>query len=153
MRTVPPGAARRAGFAFAAAILIGSAVSCGTRDQKQPAPTSPPATAAPAAPAVAGFERLTGRWLRPDGGYILEIRSVSPEGRADASYFNPRTIRVGRAEASREGETLSLLVELSDVNYPGSIYRLVYDPARDILAGTYFQAVQQQTFEVFFVRR
>lgn len=39
------------------------------------------------------------------------------------------------------------------MNYPGSTYKLIYDPARDALAGLYFQALQQQTFDVEFVRR
>ena len=39
------------------------------------------------------------------------------------------------------------------MNYPGSTYKLIYDPARDVLAGLYFQALQQQTFDVEFVRR
>jgi len=39
------------------------------------------------------------------------------------------------------------------VNYPGSTYRLTYDPGRDVLAGLYFQAIEQQTFDVEFVRR
>ncbi len=39
------------------------------------------------------------------------------------------------------------------MNYPGSTYKLVYDPGRDVLGGLYFQAVQQQTFDVEFVRR
>jgi hypothetical protein len=100
-----------------------------------------------------GFERLVGRWVRPDGGYVLEIRSVSAEGVVDASYLNPRSIRVARAEARRMGDALTLFVELRDVNYPGSTYQLVYDPGRDLLVGKYFQALQQQTFEVEFVRR
>ena len=43
-----------------------------------------------------GFENLIGRWLRPDGGYIIEIRSVSADGRMDAAYLNPRSINVAR---------------------------------------------------------
>jgi len=81
------------------------------------------------------------------------IRSVSAEGAVDASYLNPRPIRVARAEASRMGDGMTLFVELRDVNYPGSTYRLIYDGGRDVLTGTYFQALQQQTFEVEFVRR
>src|SRR5512147_1971506 len=36
------------------------------------------------------FEKLTGLWQRPDGGYLIEIRSVGPDGEMDAAYFNPR---------------------------------------------------------------
>jgi hypothetical protein len=91
--------------------------------------------------------------MREDGGYVLEIRTISADGKADASYFNPRPINVSRAEAFREGGALTLFVELQAPNYPGSTYRLVYDPARDVLVGTYFQALQKQTFDVSFVRR
>jgi len=37
-------------------------------------------------------------------------------------------------------------------NYPGSTYTLQYDPASDRLKGTYFQAVQRQTFDIEFMR-
>ena len=48
---------------------------------------------------------------------------------------------------------LQVFVELRDVNYPGSTYTLSYEPATDRLKGIYFQAVQQQQFEVEFVRK
>lgn len=140
-------------------------MACGPRGGERveppaPAATSLPATAptAPAAPsaapaAVVELDRLKGRWLRADGGYILEVRSISPEGKVDAAYLNPRPIHVARAEALRQGEVLTLFVELRDANYPGSTYRLTYDSGRDVLAGLYFQALQQQTFDVEFVRR
>ncbi len=50
-----------------------------------------------------GFEKLRGKWLRPDGGYTIEVRSIDDGGKMDASYFNPRPINVHKAEASREG--------------------------------------------------
>jgi hypothetical protein len=99
------------------------------------------------------FQRLRGRWERTDGGYVLEIRSVSADGRVAVAYLNPRPIHVAQAEASRQGGVLSLFIELQDVNYPGSCYYLGYDAARDVLEGTYFQAVEKQTFDVSFVRR
>ena len=43
-------------------------------------------------------------------------------------------------------------IELRDVNYPGSTYTLTYDLASDQLKGIYFQAAEQQRFEVAFVR-
>jgi hypothetical protein len=100
-----------------------------------------------------GFDRLVGRWLRADGGYVLEIRSVSPEGRVEAAYLNPRPIHVARAEAARGGDIVTLLVELRDANYPGSTYRLWYDAGSDTLEGTYYQAVQQETYDVAFERQ
>ena len=153
-------ASRRAGV-LAATLVITGAAACGPRggeraasptDRPQPA-ASPAAARVNPTPAGVTFERLVGRWLRGDGGYVLEIRAVSPQGRLDASYFNPRPINVARAEAARGGDFVTLLVELRDVNYPGSTYRLWYDAERDILEGTYYQAALQETYDVSFERQ
>ena len=98
-------------------------------------------------------ERLIGRWVRPDGGYVLDIRSVQDNGTLDASYYNPRSINVSRAEWRRENGRLAVFIELRDKNYPGSNYTLGYFPEEDALAGTYFQAVHKQTFEILFIRQ
>ncbi len=95
---------------------------------------------------------LRGRWVRPDGGYILEIRGTDPDGRADVFYFNPRPINVSRAEISRVGGEIRLLVELRDEGYPGSTYTLLYDPASDVLKGVYHQAALGRSYDIFFVR-
>jgi hypothetical protein len=50
------------------------------------------------------------------------------------------------------GDALKVFVELRDVNYPGSIYQLTYDPAADRLRGTYFQAALRETYDVEFTR-
>ena len=102
--------------------------------------------------AESGFRALSGRWLRPDGGYILDIRGVEANGTIDAVYLNPRPIPVARAEATRDGSTPKVLVELRAPGYPGSTYTLTYDPQRDQLAGIYFQAALQQRFDVVFVK-
>jgi len=99
-----------------------------------------------------GFDRLKGRWRRPDGGYVIEIRNVEANGKMDAGYCNPRPINVSRAEASQEGTTTKVFIELRDTNYPGSTYTLTYDPQSDQLKGVYFQAALQQSFDVVFVR-
>ena len=112
--------------------------------------TNPPATAGTSSPAVA---RLQGKWLRPDGGYILDIRHVAPDGILEAAYFNPRPIHVAKAVGFQEGGTVKAFVELRDVNYPGSTYTLIYDPTDDQLKGDYFQAALKQTFDVFFTRQ
>jgi hypothetical protein len=48
---------------------------------------------------------------------------------------------------------LKAIVEMRDVNYPGSTYTLNYLPDRDILAGEYYQAVEGLTFYVEFSRK
>lgn len=95
---------------------------------------------------------LTGRWLRPDGGYVLELNDIGPDGHVKAAYFNPRPINVSRAEWRRQDGRLGLFVELRDVNYPGSTYTLAYNPAQDRLVGIYYQAALRQEFDVEFVR-
>ena len=102
--------------------------------------------------AGGGFDALNGRWRRPDGGYVLEIRSADSSGKLDASYLNPKPINIAKAEATREGSTLKVFVELRAPNYPGSTYTLTYDPQLNQLKGIYFQAVEQQRFNVNFVK-
>ena len=102
--------------------------------------------------AKAGLDLLKGRWRRPDGGYVIEIREIDARGKMDTGYFNPRPINVSRAEASQEGTTTKVFIELRDTNYPGSTYTLTYDPPSDQLKGVYFQATLQQSFDVVFVR-
>ena len=97
-------------------------------------------------------QRLEGRWLRPDGGYILELWDIRKDGDVSAAYYNPRPIKVFSAKWSRKEGKINLFVELRDVNYPGSKYNLQYDPKSDRLKGTYFQAVEKQTYNIEFVR-
>lgn len=97
-------------------------------------------------------KRLIGQWVRPDGGYILEINEVVKDGILKAAYYNPRPINVARAEFSSKDGILMVYIELRDVNYPGSKYNLKYDPKTDRLIGTYFQAMQGETYDVEFSR-
>ena len=89
---------------------------------------------------------------RPDGGYIVEIKSVDESGKLDVAYFNPNPIHVSRAAAWRDKGTSKVVIELRDVNYPGSTYTLEHNPQSDQLFGQYFQAALQETFEVVFSR-
>lgn len=98
------------------------------------------------------INKLVGRWLRPDGGYIIEINKMRANGRLDARYLNPRPINVSVAEASHRKDGLRVFIELQDAGYPGSTYTLFYNPQRDILSGTYFQAALGRAFDVMFVR-
>ena len=117
----------------------------------QPVPTVNAADA-PKPAAQVESKRLIGHWERPDGGYILEINEILKDGKLKAAYYNPRPINVARAEFSTKEGTLSVFIELRDVNYPGSKYNLKYDTKSDKLIGTYFQAVQRETYNVEFSR-
>ena len=136
----------------AAALLLRAHEPGGTGSPEASPAAQPTRVPAMTAAADSGFGAVNGRWLRLDGGYVLEIRAVDAGGTIDAAYFNPQPIHVARAEATRDGSTLKVFVELQAPNYPGSTYSLTYDPGRDQLAGTYFQAVLQQRFDVAFVR-
>jgi len=103
-------------------------------------------------PVQTDVQILEGQWIRPDGGYVLELGEIKKDGGLKASYFNPRPIKVFSAKWSRKGGKINLFVELRDINYPGSKYNLQYDPKSDRLKGTYFQAVERQTFNIEFVR-
>lgn len=98
------------------------------------------------------YERLAGKWLRPDGGYILQLWDAGSKGTLKARYYNPKSINVQSASWQSIEGNLNVIIELRDVHYPGSTYNLRYDPVTDRLKGKYFQAVMGQTFEVEFVR-
>jgi hypothetical protein len=100
----------------------------------------------------ADFLALKGRWVRPDGGYVIEVRNVDAGGRMQAAYYNPNPINVSRAEAARTGAAVTVFIELRSPGYPGSTYTLIHDPKSDELKGIYHHAGLQQNFEVVFVR-
>ena len=105
------------------------------------------------APNQTSEQLLRGRWVRPDGGYVIELANAQPDGRLEASYFNPRPVNVSRAEWHRSNDGLHIFVELRQANYPGATYSLRYLPATDQLVGDYFQPLYQQTFRVYFQRK
>ena len=113
----------------------------------------PPATTSTGPPSVeSAFDRLPGRWVRLQGGYVITIRAVDTDGKLDASYANPKPLPFHVAVASRNANTLKLLFELRAGGYNGSTYTLSYDAANDRLTGVYDQVVVKQKFDVVFVR-
>lgn len=118
-----------------------------------PCSAQPQVRAEGSSPSVdSGFGMLPGRWVRPDGGYVINIRRVDAGGRLEADYANPNPLPFARAEATRDGKTIRLFFELRAGGYNGSTYTLTYDPASDTLRGVYFQAVAQQKFDIYFNR-
>lgn len=95
---------------------------------------------------------LVGNWQRTDSDYIIQISKVNEDFTLEAKYFNPNPINVGKANWEESYGNLKIIIELRDVNYPGSTYTLNYLSDRDILAGEYFQAVEGKTFYVEFTR-
>jgi len=109
-------------------------------------------TLAPGIKPEDSYERLKGKWMRPDGGYVIEINHGSPDGTLECAYFNPNPIHVSQAQVTSEGENIKLFVELQDTGYPGCTYHLTYDPVSDQLKGIYYQAAVQQSYEIMFNR-
>jgi len=99
------------------------------------------------------FKVIIGEWVRPDGGYIVRVRDVNPDGSVDAGYFNPGKINIAEANVSLWKGLVKLFIKLQDKGYPGSTYTLYYYPEKDALAGFYYQAAIGQTYEVVFFRK
>jgi len=95
---------------------------------------------------------LIGDWVRTDANYLIRITQINDDGTMTAQYFNPNQINIGRANWEQSYGNLKAIVEMRDVNYPGSTYTLNYLPDRDMLAGEYYQAVEGLTFYVEFTR-
>ncbi|MGL6109637.1 MAG: hypothetical protein ACRC2B_05995 [Rubrivivax sp.] len=117
-----------------------------------PKPAPMPAAAAAAA-AAAEMNVLKGAWVRPDGGYVIQIKGIGADGALDAMYFNPMPLPFALARASLDGAMLRVSLELRAGGYGGSTYELAYDSATDRLKGVYYQAVAKQRFEVAFARK
>jgi hypothetical protein len=122
------------------------------------ATTEKTAAAAPAAPKAAApvpepVKKVIGRWMRADGGYVLELRGADLSGVLDAGYFNPKPIHVSRAIWMQGANGFQVVIELNDVGYPGATYVLSHDPQTDRLVGQYTQPAMQQSFDIEFVRQ
>jgi uncharacterized protein (DUF2147 family) len=133
----------------ALSLLVLTADTCAAPVHPQ-TPAAPPDTTA--ARTAAEFSSLVGRWVRPDGGYVVTIKGVSADGKLDASYANPNPLPFSRAEATRDGNEIRVFLELTAGGYGGSTYTLTYDPEKDILRGVYYQAVARQRYDIYFER-
>jgi hypothetical protein len=114
---------------------------------------TPPSRSAGTASAKVSAEVLKGTWVRPDGGYRIAIDGVGPDGKLDATYFNPTRLPFAKAQVSQDGATFRVVLELQAGGYAGSTYDLLYEPATNRLRGTFYQAVAKQKFDVYFVRQ
>jgi hypothetical protein len=112
-----------------------------------------PAIAGDALPNSKIQQKFVGQWVRTDGGYVIHVREVRPDGSVDAGYFNPKPINVSEANVSVWKGFDQLFIKLEDKGYPGSTYKLYYYAEKDQLAGFYYQAAVKETFEVLFRRK
>ncbi len=145
----PRGIARvRIAATFAILLAAGlAAVGAQARGEKDDA------ASASAPKQQAGFATLQGRWVRPDGGYVVYVTGVDDNGTLAATYANPRPLPFAVARAARENGAIKVYLELRAGGYNGSSYTLTYDPVRDVLKGVYYQANAGQSFDVYFVRK
>ncbi len=96
---------------------------------------------------------IIGEWQRTDGGYLININDVQPDGQAKVEYFNPSPIHIAQAAISTQKDFLKLFIKFQDKGYEGSTYTLFYYAEKDALVGFYYQAVMDKTFEVIFTRK
>ena len=99
------------------------------------------------------FNNILGEWIRMDGGYTIKINHILADGTVQAAYFNPASIHVSESRISMWKGMVRLFVKLQDQGYPGSTYTLFYYTEKDALAGFYYQAELNKTFEVVFLRK
>jgi uncharacterized protein (DUF2147 family) len=133
---------RKSGVSLLLGLALALASICAAMAQGPgPAQKGAPSPSAAAKPDIG---LLKGAWVRPDGGYTIAIKSIGAGGELEAMYFNPNPLPFAKAQASRDGATLRVFLELRAGGYGGSTYELAYDPASDRLKGTYFQAVAKQ---------
>jgi len=135
---------------FLGLALVAASIGAATVHSAEPAGKG---AGTPAKAQNINFDVLKGAWVRPDGGYMIAIKSITRDGRLEAMYFNPNPLPFAKSLASREGATLRISLELQAGGYAGSTYELTYDPASDRLKGTYYQAVAQQKFDIYFARK
>jgi hypothetical protein len=99
------------------------------------------------------FKIIAGQWARIDGSYTLHVEDVTPEGVVNVRYFNPGEIHVAQSQVGTQEGRIKLFVKLRDKGYPDCTYTLFYYLEEDVLAGVYYQAAVDQTYEVIFVRK
>lgn len=103
--------------------------------------------------AKMNYNIMAGNWQRTDGGYLIAVSDVLPDGLARVEYFNPRPIHVAQAAISTRENMIELFIKFQDKGYEGSTYRLYYYAKRDALVGFYHQATTNKTYEVIFLRK
>jgi uncharacterized protein (UPF0333 family) len=99
------------------------------------------------------FHKIMGSWVRPDGGYVLELKSVNKNGVIKASYFNPNPINISEAKTEMNSNIITVYIKLQAPGYNGSYYMLTYDPESDKLIGVYHQMVINENYKIYFNRK
>ena len=107
-----------------------------------------------AAPVVQqDYTVLAGEWQRTDGSYVVKVSNVQADGKAIVEYFNPKPIHVEQAAITTQEDLIKLFIKLQDKGYEGSTYTLYYYAEKDAMAGFYYQAAMDRTYQVIFMRK
>lgn len=93
-----------------------------------------------------------GKWQRTDGDYIIDLSNIKTDSTLEAAYLNPKPINISETMWKVNNGYIYFYIKLDDEGYPGSYYSLGYYPDEDRLYGFYFQAMQQQKYDVVFER-
>jgi len=93
-----------------------------------------------------------GKWQRTDGDYLIELSNIKTDSTLEAAYLNPNPIHVSETAWKVNDGYIYFFIKLDDEGYPGSFYSLGYYPEEDRLYGFYYQALQQQQYDVIFER-
>lgn len=136
------------------AITIAALTGCNLQQKEESIVVAPASGEAmqPATTNKIGKIDLVGEWTRTDAPYQLKITGLGDEGNLSVEYFNPKAIHIGKSGWKDTAGTIKVYIEMQDVNYPGSRYSLLFVPGKNLLTGTYFQAVEGETYEVDFIR-
>jgi hypothetical protein len=137
-------------FTYVIASLVFSIMLSGCEKTEKPTESTAAVKSEAQVQMTGAFEKIKGKWVRSDGGYVLEFKQLLPNNALDVAYFNPSPIHVGKARIYEERGFTKIFVELQDVNYPGSRYTLILNAEKSQLVGNYFQATQQVDYEVAF---
>jgi len=95
---------------------------------------------------------LKGIWERTDTIGEINISEILDNGFLNASYCNPRGINIEKAIWLNTSEVLRIYILFREDKYPGSSFSLNYLAEKDLLLGTYFDALTNESYTVSFKR-
>ena len=95
---------------------------------------------------------LTGEWSETGTPNLIKITGVDESGRLQIGFFNPKSITVLKSNWIKNGNLLSVYIELQDEKYMNSNFKLNYVPERDMLVGEFYDAMQDFTCPTEFAK-
>ena len=123
-----------------AVFLLFGLINCGENEKKEESVKQENKAPQEKFSLPAEAENIIGSWIRPDGGYNLEILAFN-KNTVDAAYYNPNPIMVSETQWKIQDGYVYMFIKFDDVGYEGSYYSLGYYPDKDMLMGFYYQAV------------